>query len=64
MIIEIVFGKKAMWVAIFVFVMLCNCALGVICGIAGVKKSTNFDIWDSLSFLMFFILGIGWWFAE
>jgi len=38
MIIEIGFGKKAMWISIFVFIMLCNCAFGVICGIAGSKK--------------------------
>jgi len=64
MIIEIGFGKKAMWISIFVFIMLCNCAFGVICGIAGSKKSANYDLGDSLMFLLFFVLGIGWWFAE
>ena len=64
MIIEIGFGKKAVWVSIFVFVMLCNCALGVLYGVAGVKKNAYYDIGDAVIFSMLFVLGVGWWFAE
>jgi len=64
MIIEIDFGAKSLWVNTFVFLLLCNCVFGMICGIAGSKKSVYYDLGDALIFLVIFILGIGWWFAK
>jgi hypothetical protein len=58
------FGAKSLWLSLVVIIFMINCILGIVYGLMGTQKDTHYSLADSLVFLMFLIIAIGWWFAE
>lgn len=58
------FGMKSMWLSVIVFLFMINCILGIVYGLMGTQKDTHYSWADSIVFLIFLIIAIGWWFAE
>lgn len=58
------FGSKSIWLSIVVILFIINCIIGIIYGLLGTPKDTHYNWTDSIMFLIFLIIAIGWWFAE
>ena len=57
-------GSKSFWLGALFAMLIFDSVLRCVCGVAGAKKSSTYDIFDSITAIIIFVISIGWWFGS